>query len=251
MDAVLVRSIAAWALGFLELSLGRPAEAHDHLGPLVAQTRAASIREPGELRFFPDEFEALIALGRLEEAEELLEWFEERAVALDRPSARAAAARCRGLIASRGAEFDRAVASFQDALLQHERVPMPFERARTLLALGSAQRRAKQKRAARESLQDALTVFEQLGAAIWAERARKELGRIGGRAAGSGQLTAAERRVAELVAEGRTNKEVAAELVVTVRTVESTLTKAYAKLGVRSRTELAHSLRARQSSKPS
>jgi DNA-binding NarL/FixJ family response regulator len=119
---------------------------------------------------------------------------------------------------------------------------MPFERSRTLLALGTAQRRSRERRAARESLQQALAAFEQLGAAIWAARARSELGRIAGRAPGSGQLTAAERRVAELVAAGRTNKEVAAELVVTVRTVESTLTKAYAKLGVRSRTELAHHL---------
>ena len=97
-----------------------------------------------------------------------------------------------------------------------------------MLALGSVQRRSRQRRAARESLLQALAIFEQLGAAIWAARARTELARIAGRAPGSGELTAAERRVAELV--------------VTVRTVESTLTKAYAKLGVRSRTELAHHL---------
>jgi len=119
---------------------------------------------------------------------------------------------------------------------------MPFERARTLLALGSAERRSRERRAARESLQQALAIFEQLGAAIWAQRTRAELGRIAGRAPSAGDLTASERRVAELVAGGRTNKEVAAELVVTVRTVESTLTKVYAKLGVRSRTELAHRL---------
>jgi DNA-binding NarL/FixJ family response regulator len=119
---------------------------------------------------------------------------------------------------------------------------MPFARARTLLALGSAQRRSKQRRAARESLEQALGIFQRLGAAIWAQRTRAELGRIAGRAPGSGQLTAAERRVAELVAEGRTNKEVAAELVVTVRAIESTLTKVYAKLGVRSRTELSRRL---------
>jgi tetratricopeptide (TPR) repeat protein len=124
VDAVLVRSVAAWALGFLELSLGRPAGAHDYLGPLVAEARSASIQEPGEMRFVPDEIEALIGLGRLEEAETLLDWFEERGAALDRPSARAAAARSRGLIAAEGADLDGAVACFQDALLQHERVPI-------------------------------------------------------------------------------------------------------------------------------
>ena len=126
---------------------------------------------------------------------------------------------------------------------------MPLERARTLLALGSAQRRARKRRAARESLGLALAIFEQLGAAIWVERTRAELARIAGRAPGSGELTATERRVAELVAAGRTNREVAGELVVSVRTVESTLTKAYAKLGIRSRTELARRLSGEQASR--
>ena len=139
-------------------------------------------------------------------------------------------------------ELEAAAAAFQHALIQHDRVPMPFERARTLLSLGSAQRRAKQKRAARESLQEALTTFEQLGAALWAERARKELGRIGGRAPSFGALTPTEQRVAELVAEGRANREVAAALFVTERTVEGHLSKIYAKLGVRSRAELARRL---------
>ncbi|HEX9599540.1 MAG TPA: AAA family ATPase [Gaiellaceae bacterium] len=242
VDAALVRSIASWALGFLELSLGRAAEADDRLAPLVAATREAGVQEPGEMRFVPDEIEALIGLGRFEEAEELLEWFEGRGVALDRPSARGAAARCRGLMAAAAGDLEGAVSSFEEALVQYERVPMPFERARTLLPLGSARRRARERRGARECLQQALAIFEQLGAAIWAQRSRAELARIAGRAPGSGQLTAAERRVAELVAEGRTNKEVAAELVVSVRTVESTLTKVYAKLGVRSRTELTSCL---------
>jgi DNA-binding CsgD family transcriptional regulator len=242
VDAVLVRSIAASALGFLELSLGRPAVAHDYLGPLVAETRAASIQEPGEMHFFPDEIEALTTLGRLQEAETVLEWFEERSVALDRPSALAAAARCRGRIAAERADLDGAFTSFHDALFQHGRVSMPFERARTFLALGSTQRRAREKRAARESLQQAVALFEELGAESWARTTRAELARISGRPPGSGQLTPAERRVAELVAEGRTNKEVAVELVVTVRTVESTLTKIYAKLDVRSRTELSRRL---------
>jgi DNA-binding CsgD family transcriptional regulator len=114
----------------------------------------------------------------------------------------------------------------------------PFERARTLLAFGSTQRRAKQKRPARESLEQALATFEELGATLWAEKARAELARIGGRPRVAG-LTPSEERIAELVAEGRSNKEVAAALFLTVNTVEGALKRIYAKLGVRSRAELA------------
>ena len=119
---------------------------------------------------------------------------------------------------------------------------MPLERGRTLLALGSAQRRARRRRDARETLGRALAVFEELGAVLWASQVRGELTRIGGRSASSGELTATEERVAVLVAEGLSNKEVAASLVVTVSTVESALTSIYRKLGVRSRTEMANKL---------
>jgi DNA-binding NarL/FixJ family response regulator len=119
---------------------------------------------------------------------------------------------------------------------------MPFERARTLLALGAIQRRAKRKRAARESLEQALAIFEELAATLWADKARGELAQISGRAPSRGELTPTEERVALLVAEGRTNKEVAAALFVTDRTVEYHLSHIYAKLGVRSRAELARRL---------
>ena len=116
---------------------------------------------------------------------------------------------------------------------------MPFERARTLLVFGEVRRRAKQKRAAREVLEAALAAFEELGAELWAKRARAELARIGGRVPTGETLTPAERRVAELVAEGRPTKLVAAELFVSVKTVEGHLSRIYAKLSVRSRAELA------------
>ena len=105
--------------------------------------------------------------------------------------------------------------------------------------LGATERRAKRKRQAREALGEALAIFEDVGAARWAERARTDLGRIGGRAPGRGDLTPTEARVAALVAEGRTNREVAAALFITDRTVEFHLSHVYAKLGVRSRAELA------------
>jgi DNA-binding NarL/FixJ family response regulator len=91
-----------------------------------------------------------------------------------------------------------------------------------------------------------LAAFDELGARLWSERTRRELRRISGRAPSRGKLTPTERRVAELVAEGRTNKEVAAALYVAPRTVEGTLSRVYTKLGVRSRTELVRRLDAEQ-----
>ena len=104
------------------------------------------------------------------------------------------------------------------------------------------QRQDRKRRAARETLERALAVFDELGAALWASTTRSELSRIGGRAPSRGDLTPSEQRIAKLVGEGKTNKEVAAILVVADRTVESALTQIYRKLDVRSRTELARKL---------
>jgi DNA-binding CsgD family transcriptional regulator len=252
--AMLARIIGSTAVGLLELSLDRPEEAHQVLGPLGDRLESGGVREPGSVPFVPDDIEALIRLDRLAEAEALLERLERRARRLDRASALAAAARCRGLLAATRGDLDGALTSLERAMSEHERVPMPFERARTLLALGATRRRAKRRRAARESLDESLAIFEELGARLWSEKAREELARIGGRPKATGDLTPTERRVAALVAEGRSNKEVAAALFVTVKTVESNLSRVYAKLGIRSRAELAHRLtaetRGNEASKP-
>jgi DNA-binding CsgD family transcriptional regulator len=228
-----------WALGLLELSLDNPAEAHRLLGPLVARVEAAGIGEPGSIRFVTDDVEALVALGDRDTAAAQLERFEELGRRLGRRSALAASHRCRGVLAASAGAHDEALAEFGRALDELERLAFPLEHARTLLALGSAQRHMRQRRAARETLEQALRGFDELGASLWAERARAELGRISGRAPSRGELTASERRVAELVAVGKTNREVAAVLFVTPRTVEGTLSRVYTKLGVRSRAELA------------
>lgn len=115
----------------------------------------------------------------------------------------------------------------------------PFELARTLLALGTVQRKAQHKRAARESLQRSVEIFERLGARLWLEKARSELRRIGGRASHEGQLSETERRIVELVVAGWRNHEVAAELSLSPNTIAWNLSKVYRKLGVSSRTELA------------
>lgn len=227
-------------LGFLELSLGNPAEAHAYLERAAKLVASMGCAEPGVFPVLPDEIEALVALGELKRANELVQLLEQQARAVDRASALAAAARCRGLLAAASAEHEAALAAFQHALKEHSRVERPFELARTLLAFGTTQRRAKQKRGARESLERAHAMFEELGAPLWTEKARAEIARIGGRARASRELTPTEQRVATFVAQGLSNKEVAASLFVTPRTVEGHLSKIYSKLGVRSRAELAH-----------
>jgi DNA-binding CsgD family transcriptional regulator len=239
-----VTQFAGSALGLLELSLGRPAEAAAHLAPLVELARAERICEPGLTRYVPDQVEALVELGRLDEAGELLDWYEGNAVRLGRRGAMASSRRCRGLLAAARGALDEALADFQAALVDHDAVPLPFDRARTLLVYGAALRRAKRKADARDRLEEAAAAFEELSATAFAERARAELARIGGRRRSEGGLTATERQIAGLVAEGRSNKEVAAALFVTVKTVEANLSRVYAKLGLRSRADLARRMAA-------
>jgi DNA-binding CsgD family transcriptional regulator len=228
-------------LGFLELSLGDLEASIRYLEPLPDLLGPRGIVEPGVYPFVPDYVEALVGLRQLGRAEEALEPFERWGVELDRPLALATSARCRGLIAALGDPV-KSLEHLERAVELHDRVGQPFELARTQLVLGTLQRRARQKRNARDSLGAALEAFEELGTPLWAGKARAELARIGGRAPAGEGLTPSERRIAELVAEGKTNREVAAALVVAERTVESALTQIYRKLGVRSRTELARKL---------
>ena len=161
---------------------------------------------------------------------------------LDRAWALAITARSPGASSRCQGDLDGAQPLSERALAEHARAEDPFQHARTLLVLGATQRRAKQRGAARATLAEALAAFERIGAPLWVEKARAELARIGGRAPSGDELTVAERRIAELVAEGHTNREVAAALFITEHTVEAALTRTYRKLGIRSRAELAHRL---------
>ena len=234
LDASCIRAV----MGFLELSLSDPSAAIERLEPVLVFLGAMSSPEPGVILCVPDAIEALVALGNLERAHELLLEHEEKGRTLDRPWALATAARCRGIIAAARGDQPASMAAFERAMEQHVRLEMPFELGRSLLALGEAQRRFKQRRAAGGSLRAALETFERLGAPLWAEKAAAALARIGGRAAPPGELTPTERRVAELVAEGRTNREVADALFVSVKTVEANLSRIFQKLGIRSRRQL-------------
>jgi DNA-binding CsgD family transcriptional regulator len=225
-------------LGLAALWSGDPTGAAGWLAKADQQAAVLGWGEPSIRWWSADYAEVLLELGRIDEAARVLDVWEADAARVGREWVLAHVTRCRGLVAAAQGNVDRAANLVQQAVAQHEEVGDPFGRARALLAIGIVRRRARQKRSAREAIEAALAGFEQLGAATWVEKARGELGRIGGRTRQEG-LTAAERRVADLVAEGRTNREVAAALFLTERTVASHLTHVYAKLGVRSRTELA------------
>jgi DNA-binding NarL/FixJ family response regulator len=236
------RSRIRATVGMLELSLGDGFAAAALLDEAVLFAERARVGEPALLWFVPERVEAAVAVGALDDAERMLAPFESRARQLERTAAEATALRARALIESARGDLERAVSTTEEALALHERSLQPFDCARTLLVRGSLLRRLRRRHDARETLERAMSEFERLGAAIWSARARDELARIGGRAPTAGELTPSERRIAELVAEGKTNKEVAAILVVADRTVESALTQIYRKLDIRSRTELARKL---------
>jgi DNA-binding CsgD family transcriptional regulator len=234
--------VAGWGwrvLGFLELSLGRLADASQNLSRADTVAESIGLREPAQWRFRADQLEALIGLGELSRATELLAPFEEQARAAGRPWALATSARSRAMLLAARQNPDGAAAAIELALAHHQHLAMPFELGRTLLTQGRLRRRTKQKRAARESLQQALHIFEQLGAPLWMERTIAELARIGLRPAAPLDLTSTEKRVAELAAVGHTNREIAQALFLSVHTVEDNLRRIYRKLGIRSRTELA------------
>lgn len=233
-----VASLVISVLGFVALSLGDYQGAHSHLGPLAGETAALGLGEPGVVKFLPDEIEALIALGQADLARSLTRQLQERGNSLGRPWALATGARCQAHLAAAAGDPEGARAACEQALSHHGQLPMPFELARTMLIKGITERRARQKAAARESLSKALTIFDHLGAPLWADKARRELAKIAVRAP-EGGLTETEQRVAALVAQGRTNREVASALFVTENTVQSHVRHIFQKLSVRSRTELA------------
>ena len=231
----------AWiaaSLALLELSLGDPEAAWRACEPLTGALEQEGIGEPIVPFFLPDALEALVALGELERAEPLIDELEEQGRRLDREWALATGARCRALLLAARGDVSGAAAALDRALAEHERLEMPFERARTLLVRGAVDRRARRRARAKDAFEQALATFEQIGAQLWADRARDELERVGLRRSAGEELTAAERRVAELAAQGLTNREVASTLFISPKTVEATLARTYRKLGIASRAEL-------------
>lgn len=228
------------ALGLLELSLGRPQDAIAHFELVEQQMERADLAEPSMLEWIPDLVEAYIRADRVDDAAPLLVRWDGLARQTDRAWALAAAARYRGLLAA-DSEFE---APFEEALAFHERSPRPLERARTELCYGERLRRAGRRVDSRLRLRSALELFDGLGAVPWSDRTRVELAASGERAARrdptvAERLTPQELQIALAVGEGRTNKQVAASLFLSPKTIEYHLHNVYRKLDVRSRTQLA------------
>jgi DNA-binding CsgD family transcriptional regulator len=233
--------LAEWptmSLGFLDVSLGRYAEALSTFQPLLETLDALPGTQIMAAMYIPDAVEAMIALGRNADAEPLIKELEHDGDRLGRSWMVAVGARCRSMwLAARG---DVAAANriAHDAMIEHERLPMPFERARTQLWLGHLQRRQRQKDAARATFREALQAFDAMGTPLWADRARAELARVNVAPTRKLTLTPSERRVAELAASGMTNRDIAAALYISPKTVEANLARVYRKLGIRTRAEL-------------
>jgi DNA-binding CsgD family transcriptional regulator len=237
---LLLRARLQATLGLLELGLARPLPAIEKLVPVADLAERHGVREPSVLPYAPDLIEAYARAGEQQAATRELAKFAELAGALDRRWALAAVARLHGLL-GRDDDLDE---HFGAALELHEEgAGSAFDRARTELLYGERLRRAKRRVEAREHLRSAIELFDGLGAAPWSEQARREL-----RASGASiprrdptapeKLTPQELQVALQVAEGRTNRDVAAALFLSPKTVEFHLTRVYRKLNIHSRAEL-------------
>jgi DNA-binding NarL/FixJ family response regulator len=224
-------------LGHIAHATGDAEAADWHFSAATAALEATNIHEYVGYRFQGDHVEAVLALGDVDRAEAMLAVMDRQAAALPRPWLLAVRARARGLIAAARGDLDAAIDAFDEAASVHARLDSPYELGRTLLARASVHRRRTEKRLAKEALEQALALFEASGAEPWAERARAELSRIRFRSTPT-ELTETEQQVASLAATGRTNREIAATMFVSPKTVEARLASAYGKLGIRSRAEL-------------
>lgn len=231
-------------LGLLELSLGNAPAAVTTLDRVSRIWAAFGDDLPR--RHEPDLVEALVAVGEIDRAADVADSLARRAGERHRHSMQAGAARARALVAAARGNADASRAAFDEALAHHDVVDIPFDRARTLLALGIVRRRRRERGLARDALAEALDTFERLGARTWAERTRGELDRLGLRRSAGDELTEAELRVAELAAAGRTNREIGAALFMSPKTVDANLGRVYRKLGIRSRAELGAWMAGRQ-----
>jgi DNA-binding CsgD family transcriptional regulator len=236
-----------WPLAIAALSQDDAAAAATLLDAVAATIEQTGVYEWPAAMSIPDAIEAFVATGEVERAARLTGALSAWGEAHDRPWALALSGRCRALLAATMGDLDAAVGHAERALAEHERLPMPFELARTVLLLGQLQRRRGERRAARESLERAVALFEGINARLWAEKAGADLRRIGVRRAPE-DLTENEDMVARLAADGLTNREIAERMFISRRTVEANLARAYRKLGIHSRAELGATMARREQS---
>jgi DNA-binding CsgD family transcriptional regulator len=232
------------ARGLTALLAHEPARAAESLRVVWQHTEREGIDEPGAFPVASALVEALAELGELDEARTITDRLRRSAAEQEHPWGLATAACCDALVrlGSRTDE-EEAAAGLAAAAAAYGELGLRFDRARTLLLLGRAQRRCRKWAAARSALEQAAEAFEEIGSPGWLDEVRSELARVGARRPPpAGELSVAERRVADLAAEGLANKEIARALFVSVKTVEAHLSHAYAKLGVRSRAQLVRLL---------
>jgi DNA-binding CsgD family transcriptional regulator len=233
------------ALATAELLVHETESAAKRLRAVWEHTQREGVREPGVFPVAPELVEALVELGELEAARAVTSRLEVLAEEQDHHWARTTARRCASTAALALAYDETAVAGLERAAEDYARLGLRFDAARALLTLGRAQRRFRKWGSARDTLELAASAFDEMGSPVWADAARSELARVGARRPSQvGDLTPTERRVAELAIQGLANKEIARALVVTVSTVEFHLSNTYAKLGIRSRAQLAGRLAA-------
>lgn len=226
-------------VGFIETSARNWQTALDVTRELAGIFATTGMVDLEQLLWAVDYADAALQLGSSQDVEVAIAMLQRQGRA-GRPEATVAATRCQALLSAARGDVDNAVTELRKVVDQPGS-ECPFEAARSRLALGQVYRRAGYKGMASEALNAAAGTFAELGMPRWAERARDEAMRVGLHPT-AGVLTETERRVAELVGSGHTNQETAAELFMSVKTVESNLTRIYRKLSVRSRTELANRL---------
>lgn len=232
---------ARWADAVIATAVGDYPTVIDRLDPLPNRMAEAGFLDPSAWRFLPELIEALVAVGRIDEAVAVLDPVDERARRLGRRWAVAVASRSRAWIDFERDDGPGAFAHLDAAAAIEIDAGQPLELGRTLLVRGVFERRANRKKDARATLERAAALFEDRGALLWRDRVRRELARIGGRIPAPSDLTETERRIAELVSHGKTNREIAGVLFISPKTVEANLTRIYRKLGIGSRTELVRS----------
>ena len=235
---IVVAAFHRQILGFVALSAADWVDANEQLTEAADLVEAISTRHPGRFKIAGDQVEASLALGDLEAAAAIVARLDDAVRIAPTPWVRAVGARSRGLLEAARGDADAAVAELERALIEHDDLPMPFERARTLLAIGRLRRRRKEKRFADQVLREALGVFDELGATAWSAIARGELARVGLRPSAPSSLTETERQVAMLAAQGLTSRQIAEQAFLAPKTVGNVLGRVYMKLGIHSRAEL-------------
>jgi DNA-binding CsgD family transcriptional regulator/tetratricopeptide (TPR) repeat protein len=236
---------ASRARGVAALLADRPEDAAGALSAVWEHTRREGVDDPGAFPAAPDLIEALVRLGRTGEAAAVARRLRGLARRQRHPWGLATAERCAAAIALAARYDEDSAGRLAAAAATLGELGLGFDRARSLLWLGQMARRARKRAAARRYLEAAAAAFDGLGCAGWAGQARMDLARLGtGRPVRAGELTAAEKRVAGLAASGLSNKQIARRLFIAVHTVEVHLAHAYAKLGIRSRAQLAGRLAA-------